>query len=106
MRRTIVALAIIGFVALWFLVSLHAGKDANRANSPAPRATSPTMIDPDDDDVASELTYHWQNMRYWRDEQRQIVAIVVLLCACGCAGAMRRSNRLAKYRRAEAGASR
>ena len=98
MRRLVIPLIAIVFVAICFTVSLHAGRNANRANAGGPQPNSPTVLDPDDDNVVTELTYHWQNPRYYRDEQHQIGAIAVFLCVVAAVGAARRTLRQRRYR--------
>ena len=58
---------------------------------------SPTTFVPDDDNVAEELRYPWQNITFWRDEQRQIGYMVALLALASVAGITRKALRLRRY---------
>jgi len=91
-----VAVALIGFSALAF-----ADTPVRQAASAPQRTTtdmsSPTTLDPDDDNVAEELTYPWQDKTFSNDERRQIGYIVVFLCAAACTVSVRRTLRMRRY---------
>jgi hypothetical protein len=57
--------------------------------APAPKAA---QVDADGDDPREELLYHWQDIRFSRDEQRQTIAILVGLAALKLAALARKAR--------------
>ena len=105
MRRTVLPLVICALTALGICLPGGAAWSSAISSAPAPSSrtspdlSSPTTLDPDDDNVAEELTYHWQNALYYQDERCQIGYILAFLCLVAASGYVRRVLHLRRYGR-------
>jgi ABC-type transport system substrate-binding protein len=99
MRGILITSFVLGAVALVICILSTASWAARPSSTPPPNLrtstnlASPTTLDPDDDDVTQELTYHWQNRLYTNDERHQMAYIVIFLCAVAASTGARKIVR-------------
>ncbi len=86
----------IGLLALLAVISSPRSFAQAGTAQAAPAVTAPQAATADEDDGIEDTTYHWQDKRFSKDEQRQI-AYIVLFLACVSAGAAWHTRRPARH---------